>query len=201
MTHTEDASKLAHEPSITTLPEGVYSRTEGILYRHYRNLAKLERLDAEIAELEEQAAYLRSELGRGITLQVRSGVSRYENLGVAESPDPELETMTLRSEERLERLEIRLADTNAHLVNLKLKEQDLRRQTVPVEAVLNTLTYEDRLIIAKRYDLPQWSFSEIGQLVQWSRSSVHRRVKELIAIVAEALDVRKSMESPFKTGL
>lgn len=177
------------------LTDEVYKKTEGILYRYFRNVTKLERLNAEIAELKTQVDYLQVEVSHGISMRAPSGISRYSDEPFHQDFESAMERGIEKAEDRLEHLEKRLSDNRAKLVQLKLREQDVRLEIVPIKAVLESISSDDVVIIQRRYELPKWYFTDIGERIKRSRSWVQRRHKELIEHFSDALEVEKTLDS------
>lgn len=165
-----------------------YRATEGRLYRYFRQLPRLQRIEAIINELETQRATLHLRIEEGLRLKPPSAVASYSDMPPSGNNNTSpLERSWEKAEDALEALHERYAEAGTKLLELEVERGRLREYTVEVTFALSLLDEEEAAIVRQRYNL-QRSHYQIAQVLNCGATTVRRRVSEIVEKVAGVLE-------------
>lgn len=171
-----------------------YRTTEGRLYRHFRKMERLRKVETRVNGFEQERTRLRDRIAAGIQIQPPSGTARYSDMPPSNSGfgNP-LEHRLEMAEEVVEHMTERLVYVEERLANLEVEMGKLREETSEVEFALSLLGDEDNAIARQRYDFER-SNVQISVKLNCSEATVRRRVPLIVKRIAQLLEIADTSE-------
>lgn len=169
------------------IDRSLFKSTERRLYRYYRNLMEMDKLEHKISVLEEQKEKIRQDIKEtNICLEEESRSMTYEERVQSSSSGSYVEKETVRQIEKLER---ELKETIKYSLKLKVKVREIKKEIADIEYVVSLLGkgYKD-LVIMKYRD--KKSFESIGQALYISKSAACDKRNETVEAIAKLLNAR-----------
>jgi hypothetical protein len=161
-----------------------FKKTEGMLYRYYRQQRETERLKARIRRNEQRRDEIYKDIKEtNITLEteVNMAVSYDEKVQTSNLGTSFAEKETVR---QIEKLEKEWKDTRRKILNDKYKIREINSQNADIEYTLNQLLEEDKQLVELKYGSRRpMSDLQISMQINISESTVRRKRKETLEYV------------------
>jgi len=163
-----------------------FKKTEGMLYRYYRQQRELERLKARIRRNEQRRDEIYKDIKEtNVTLEteVNMAVSYDEKVQTSNLGTSFAEKETVRQIEKLER---EWKDTRRKILQDKYRIREINSQNADIEYTLNQLLEEDKQLVELKYGSRRpISDLQISMEIKLSESTVWRRRKDIIEDVCK----------------
>lgn len=165
-----------------------FRKTEGLLFRHYRNIKRKDRLEFKRALLEKRIESIRLDI-RECNVEISEGLGGmdYSRDRVSCSSDNcgHAERQLIQG---IEKLENELKHSRRERLKLNQRIRTLSEQIAEIDYMLNMLDEESRRIIDCRYG-EEYNIRQIAEVCCMAETTVRRKRKDIIADVAKYIEL------------
>lgn len=170
------------------IDKDLFRKTEGRLYRYYRSLTEIDKLEYKISLLEDQKQKIKQDMKEtNIFIEEESRSITYEErVQNSSSCSSYAEKEMIRQIEKLER---ELKDTIRYSLKLKVKVRDIKKEIVDIEYTVRLLGKEYKDLLEMKYR-DKKSFEAIGEKLHASKSAAFDKRDEVVEAIAKLLNVR-----------
>lgn len=168
----------------------IFKKVEGRLYRHYKQLKEIDKLEYICRQLEEQKEKIRKDIKEtNISIEEESRSITYEErVQTSSSGSSYAENECIRQIDNLER---EWKYVRRKLLKKKARIRELERQVAPLKYNINMLSEESKRFI-------EWKYAEYksidwiaGEMYAGARSTAYRKREELVEGIAQWINIIK----------
>lgn len=162
----------------------VFKKTEGMLYRYFRDKRKINRMKHKIYILDEKAKKIADDIkSTNVYLNTDIGAIAYDKPNVQSNSDgtSHVEKELIRL---IDKLEEDLKQTIKHKIKLKTKLREIEVRNADIEYVLSLMSEESKQFIELKYG-EEASIYTIADKLLMAKTTVARRRQEIIEDIAK----------------
>ncbi|QEK13768.1 hypothetical protein FQB35_15405 (plasmid) [Crassaminicella thermophila] len=163
-----------------------YRRTEGILYRHFKKIKRIERLKYDIENTKQTIHKIQQDL-RNVNVELSDCVKAIDysqdrvqsSIVTSSAVERELERIT---DKLLNELKYKIQRKYKLKARLRKIEEDVKR----IEKIFVDLTEEEKLIVELKYGEKK-TIRQIERILPYAKTTIHRKKREIIEYIVSQL--------------
>ncbi|WP_085829038.1 hypothetical protein [Clostridium massiliodielmoense] len=166
-----------------------FKKTEGILYRHYKNIRKKSRLEYKKFNLEKKIEEIRKDIKEAnvsIDSDIRAIDYSTDKVQTSTSGGIELEIINA-----LDKLEIELKKTIKAKLKIQFKIRELKDDIDDIDYILSRLSTDYKNLVELKYgNAEHISNISIGIRLNMTESTVRRKRQEVVECIGKWLSLK-----------
>lgn len=167
------------------IDRNIYRKTEGTLYRHFKQKNVLDRMSNKLLFLERKVEQIKKDIHE-CNIEIKDNIRaiNYDRVNVQVSGVRSIVEDTLI--ESIEKLQSELSYTYKKKVKLKIKIRDYEKKTSDIDELLRNLTEKEMQIAELKYN-DGFTNVKIAKMLFIGETTVRRKKNEIVEYMAKEL--------------
>ncbi|KEI16850.1 hypothetical protein G8S49_01410 [Clostridium botulinum C] len=165
----------------------LFKKTEGRLYRYYKSIKLIDRLEHRCMVLEKAKDQLRQDLRStniDIEADINMGISYDERVQTSPNGTSYVEQETMK---QIEKLEMEWKNTRKQILKVHAKIREIKKENADMEYIVGLLDTQYKLIAEMKYK-DESSLEKIGLKLNMDKSTVSRMRVKIVEEISKVLN-------------